>query len=68
MAAPAMSSGLPMRPDGMLLATSSAWSRAVLFMLDANAPGAIALTTIWSSISRSAMRLVRWISPALLAP
>ena len=67
MAAPAMSSGVPMRPAGVRWATSSAWSRALLFISEANGPGAMALTMMRSGASVSAMRLVRWIRPALLA-
>ena len=62
-----MSSSVPMRPDGTRVATSSALSRAALFMSDLNGPGAIAVTTTWSLISFAAMRRVRWIRPDLLA-
>lgn len=64
MAAPAMSSGRPMRPAGTRAATSSPWSRATRFRSDAKAPGAMALTMMWSFARRSAMRFVRWMSPA----
>ena len=67
MAAPAISSGSPMRPRGTRPAASSAWSRAFLFISEANGPGAMALTTMRSGARRRAMRLVRWIRPALLA-
>jgi len=52
---------------GMRFDTASPRSRASRFMSEANAPGAIAVTTMLSLMSCSAMRLVRWISPALLA-
>ena len=67
MAAPAMSSATPMRPPGMRGVTWSAWSRAVRFMSEAKAPGAMALTAMRSGARRSAMRRVRCTSPALLA-
>ncbi len=56
-----------MRFAGMRLAVSSSWSRATRFISEANAPGAIALTTMLSSARRNAIRRVNWISPALLA-
>src|SRR5213079_300437 len=49
------------------LDTTSALSRAALFMSDLKGPGAIADTTMWSRISYTAIRRVRWISPDLLA-
>jgi hypothetical protein len=62
-----MSSSMPMRPAGIRLAVSSSWSRAILFISEAKAPGAMPLTTMLSCTSRSDMRLIRWIRPALLA-
>ena len=40
---------------------------AALFISLGNAPGAIPVTTMLSLISRAAIRLVRWISPAFEA-
>ena len=52
--------------DGIIGAIASPWSRAALFISLANAPGAIALTTMPSLTRRSAMRFVMWMRPALL--
>ncbi|CKU71684.1 Uncharacterised protein [Mycobacterium tuberculosis] len=47
--------------------SSSPRSRALRFISDGNAPGAMALTAMLSCARRSAMRRVKWIKPALLA-
>ena len=60
----------PRRTDpagGDLLGQGIALVAATLFMLEANAPGAIADTTMCCGASSSARRLVRWIDPALEA-
>ena len=52
-AAPAMSSGVPMRRAGITLPEPSLSSRASLFMVEAKAPGAMALTTtFWGALER----------------
>ena len=64
---PAMSSSVPMRPAGMRARLRRHGRAPSLFISEANAPGAMPLTTMLSFTSRSDMRLVRWIRPALLA-
>ena len=49
-----MSSGVPMRPAGIAAAIASPWSRATLFMSEAKAPGAIAVTPMPSLMRRNA--------------
>jgi len=67
-AAPAMSSGRPIRPSGAADAISSPSTRSVsVIILDSNGPGAIAFTVTPRGPSSRASTRVRWCSPALLA-